>query len=259
MQALLRSHASARAALAALVLLCAALPCHAQLPLPVVGISVGGRTPRTRPARPARAPRAAAGGTSGSDIIIAPPPEPAVPIVEPDPSDVPTAPPTDAPSEEGDLRLVSRVDINGFATGALQVFHNGAFGAVCDNQFGPAEADVACRQLGFIGGADLPLAIRGNIPTAQQRTAIEAILAPMVLENVACNGTEARLVDCAVTQEDDYGFDYDYVYTYYGAVNIRGCSPLHTTYAFVACGTATGPGMLTHPPLCEHADVDQTL
>eukprot|EP00892_Ulva_mutabilis_P005573 jgi/Ulvmu1/3388/UM016_0004.1 len=249
MQAPLRN----RAPLAALVLLCAALPCHAQLPSPVDRISVGGRGPRSRPARPARperparAPRAASGG----DIIVAPPPEPAVPVVDPDPADSPTAPPIEAPGEEGDLRLVSRVDINGFATGALQVFHNGAFGAVCDNQFGPAEADVACRQLGFIGGADLPLAIRGNVPTAQQRSAIEAILAPMVLENVACNGTEARLVDCAVTQEDDYGFDYDYVYTYYGAVNNRGCSPLQTTYAFVACGTATGPGMLTHLPICE--------
>lgn len=62
-------------------------------------------------------------------------------------------------TEEGDLRLVDRVDINGFATGALQVFLDGAFGAVCGVSFGPKEADVACRQLGFVGGTNLPLAL----------------------------------------------------------------------------------------------------
>lgn len=59
--------------------------------------------------------------------------------------------------EEGQLRLVSRVDINGFATGALQVVVNGEYGAVCSQSFGGAEADVACRQLGFLGGSALPL------------------------------------------------------------------------------------------------------
>eukprot|EP00892_Ulva_mutabilis_P005581 jgi/Ulvmu1/3395/UM016_0011.1 len=83
-------------------------------------------------------------------------------------------------ADEGDLRLVSRVDINGFATGSLQVFHNGAFGAVCENQFGATEADVACRQLGFVGGTSLPLAIRGgNLPSLQQRSIIE-VLSPLL-------------------------------------------------------------------------------
>ena len=62
-------------------------------------------------------------------------------------------------AEEGDLRIIKRVDINGSATGALQVFHNGAFGAVCNNQFSAVDADVACRQLGFNGGTPLPLAL----------------------------------------------------------------------------------------------------
>ena len=63
--------------------------------------------------------------------------------------------------EEGDLRLVDRLDINGFATGALQVFIDGAFGAVCNTLFGPLDAEVACRQMGFAGGTDLPLALNG--------------------------------------------------------------------------------------------------
>ena len=53
---------------------------------------------------------------------------------------------------EGDLRLVSVVVTNGFTTGALQVFHNGAFGAVCNIGFDSVDADVACRQLGFTAG-----------------------------------------------------------------------------------------------------------
>lgn len=55
-------------------------------------------------------------------------------------------------AEEGDLRLVARVDINGFATGALQVYVGGAFGAVCNSGFSHTEAAVACRQLGFVSG-----------------------------------------------------------------------------------------------------------
>lgn len=61
--------------------------------------------------------------------------------------------------EEGDLRLAGRVDINGFATGALQVFIDGGFGGVCINNFGARDADVACRQMGFVGGAYLDNAV----------------------------------------------------------------------------------------------------
>lgn len=55
-------------------------------------------------------------------------------------------------AEEGRLRILDRIDVNGFATGALQVFLGGAWGAVCDSGFDRTEADVACRQLGFSGG-----------------------------------------------------------------------------------------------------------
>lgn len=54
---------------------------------------------------------------------------------------------------------MSRQDVNGFATGALQVFHGGAFGAICSASFDTAAAGVACRQLGFIDGIEAPLAI----------------------------------------------------------------------------------------------------
>lgn len=57
------------------------------------------------------------------------------------------------------MRLVGRMDVNGFVTGALQIFVDGAFGAICSTSFGLPDADVACRQMGFVGGAFLPLAI----------------------------------------------------------------------------------------------------
>ena len=60
---------------------------------------------------------------------------------------------------DGDLRIVDRVERNGFVTGAVQVFIDGAFGAVCTSSFDPVDADVACRQLGFLGGTALPLAV----------------------------------------------------------------------------------------------------
>lgn len=46
--------------------------------------------------------------------------------------------------QEGHVRLVARVDVNGFATGGLQVFVNGGFGSVCAQEFRDRDARVAC-------------------------------------------------------------------------------------------------------------------
>ena len=53
------------------------------------------------------------------------------------------------------MRLVNEVDVNGYATGALQVFCDGAWGAVCTSNFEDVDALVACRQLGFTTGTVL--------------------------------------------------------------------------------------------------------
>ena len=54
------------------------------------------------------------------------------------------------------IRLVDRVDVNGYVTGTLQVFCDGAWGAVCSSSFDGRDAQVACRQLGFNRGLDTP-------------------------------------------------------------------------------------------------------
>lgn len=53
-------------------------------------------------------------------------------------------------------RLVDRVDVNGCATGTLQVFCECACGAVCTTSFDDRDAQVACRQLGFAAGISTP-------------------------------------------------------------------------------------------------------
>ena len=73
-----------------------------------------------------------------------------------------------ADPEEGGLTLVGRVDVNGFATGALQVYMDGAYGAVCSTFFSPEDADVACQQMGFVGGTYLPNAISGDDPVERR-------------------------------------------------------------------------------------------
>ena len=56
--------------------------------------------------------------------------------------------------QSGELRLVAK---NGqtspsLTAGRLEVNHDGQWGTVCDDNFGVAEADAACRQLGFYEG-----------------------------------------------------------------------------------------------------------
>lgn len=73
------------------------------------------------------------------------------------------------------MRLVGRLDINGYATGALQVFHGREWGAVCSNTFENTDADVACRQMGFVGGTYLPLAVDQSQSRNTRRADLEVL------------------------------------------------------------------------------------
>eukprot|EP00892_Ulva_mutabilis_P006521 jgi/Ulvmu1/4240/UM191_0013.1 len=93
------------------------------------------------------------------------------------------------------LRLVSQVITNGFTAGALQVFHDGDFGAVCNVGFDDEDAAVACRQLSFSTGG---FALNSMIPATSAEFIPPEVRVPFVLENLGCSGAEARLVDCPV-------------------------------------------------------------
>lgn len=66
-----------------------------------------------------------------------------------------------------------RLDVNGYTTGTLQVFLNGAWGAVCNSNFDTADATVGCRQLGFKSGvippqeAAIAEAVRHGLPNTE--------------------------------------------------------------------------------------------
>ena len=49
---------------------------------------------------------------------------------------------------QGSIRLVGGTSAQ---EGRVEVCNNNAWGTVCDDAFGTADANVACRQLGFAG------------------------------------------------------------------------------------------------------------
>ncbi|XP_073985789.1 uncharacterized protein isoform X2 [Rhodnius prolixus] len=73
--------------------------------------------------------------------------------------------------------------------GTIQVFGNGRWGLICDDQFDLKAADVACRHLGYSLGAaqvkrhTLPSTLVGSDHT-------------FLLDDIECTGTEQKLVEC---------------------------------------------------------------
>ncbi|XP_064384964.1 uncharacterized protein LOC135333878 isoform X2 [Halichondria panicea] len=84
---------------------------------------------------------------------------------------------------QGDIRLVGGANTR---QGRVEVCNNNAWGTVCDDAFGAAEATVVCTQLGRNGvGA-----------TAQCCAAYGQGTGSIVLDDLACTGTETSLFDC---------------------------------------------------------------
>lgn len=86
-----------------------------------------------------------------------------------------------ADPQDGELRLQGGTTLG---QGRVEVYHDGEWGAVCDDYRGLADAKVACRQLGY-PGATTPLREFAG-PTD----------IPVWLDNMNCSGSEASLVDC---------------------------------------------------------------
>ena len=49
----------------------------------------------------------------------------------------------------GDLRLVTSSSNFAAAAGRLEIYLSGQWGTVCNDGFGPADATLACNQLGY--------------------------------------------------------------------------------------------------------------
>lgn len=77
------------------------------------------------------------------------------------------------------VRLIGGADER---TGRVEVFHSGAWGTVCDDNFTETDANVVCRQLGYSSGT--AFTVGGGKESIS-------------MDEVACTGSEARLQDCS--------------------------------------------------------------
>ena len=87
---------------------------------------------------------------------------------------------------DGALRLAGGTSTRG----RLEVMAGGAWGTVCDDAFHPQEARVACRQLEF------PTANTAFFGENESTDYGDASGLPIHLDQLDCDGTEQRLIDC---------------------------------------------------------------
>ncbi|KAJ1488544.1 SRCR-like domain-containing protein, partial [Baffinella frigidus] len=91
------------------------------------------------------------------------------------------------------VRLVECVTKSGYADCCcrVEIFHDGAWGTVCDDYFDYKEAAVVCRQMGLTGGVSF-----WNFGGG---------FGHIWLDSLNCGGSEATLGECP---HDDWG-DHD--------------------------------------------------
>ena len=90
---------------------------------------------------------------------------------------------TETEEPESTLRLVDGPDSS---SGRVEIFREGQWGTICDDDWQKEEADVVCRQLGF------PAAERFSREAEFGQGNAES----PILYSLTCEGTEASINDC---------------------------------------------------------------
>lgn len=85
-------------------------------------------------------------------------------------------------SGNGDIRLRGGI----YGSGRVEIYHSGAWGTICDDNWDLADANVVCRQLGF-----------GPAEVAYRNAFYGEGTGPILLDEVQCTGYEERLDLCS--------------------------------------------------------------
>lgn len=84
--------------------------------------------------------------------------------------------------KDGDVRLVGPSDHRG----TVSIYHKGVWGSICDDSWGYADADVVCRQLGYVRASRiLYRAYYGQAPGTQ-----------IWIDQIRCPNDAKSLLDC---------------------------------------------------------------
>ena len=89
---------------------------------------------------------------------------------------------TNLPDPFSGLRLVGG---SWEGEGRVEIFYNGNWGTVCDNNWDIREASVVCRQLGFPYALSAPISAHFGAGTGQ-----------VWQDYVHCSGSESTIVNC---------------------------------------------------------------
>ncbi|MGH0141401.1 UNVERIFIED_CONTAM: hypothetical protein FKN15_075276 [Acipenser sinensis] len=81
--------------------------------------------------------------------------------------------------------------------GRVEVYHNGRWGTICDDQWDDTDAEVVCRQLGFSG-----------TPKAWSWAQFGSGSGPILLDEVRCSGNELSLEECAHSGWGEHNCDH---------------------------------------------------
>ena len=83
------------------------------------------------------------------------------------------------------VRLVDKDNHGLPSKGRVELFHNGAWGTVCDDNWDLRDANVVCRQLGFAGAV-----------AANTSAAFGAGRGKIWMDEMRCRGNESSLMEC---------------------------------------------------------------